>query len=295
MSTRSTSITPRVACIEAGGTKMVVSIGTTVAEIRDNRHVITTRDPSATTREIQEWFASQNTVSDIDAMGIASFGPLDNADYRISAFSPKVEWRGWDWLPLASEFVPRDRVGFDTDTNGAAWAESLWGATASSAVSVYLTVGTGIGGGIISSGEILRGLSHSEMGHVMVRRHPEDSFAGACPVHGDCLEGLASGTAIEKRWGVPGTQLAPDHAAWVFESFYLSEMLATVAAIVAPERVILGGGVMDVPGLREESRRRYREAFVTSGHPAIEILAPALGHDSGLLGAFALGRARAQS
>jgi len=226
----------------------------------------------------------------VAAVGVASFGPLD-LDPRSPrrgtiAATPKPGWSGAD---VAGAFralgVP---VAVDTDVNGAALAEHRWGAGRGLDVFVYVTVGTGIGGGAVIGGRTLRGAAHPEMGHLRVPRDREaDRFPGVCPFHGDCLEGLASGPAMERRWGAPPEALPADHPGWSLEARYLALGLAAVVAVLAPERIAIGGGVTGQPALlpmvREELRR------VLGGYLAMpDIVPPALGARAGVLGGVAL-------
>jgi len=204
--------------------------------------------------------------------------------------TPKPHWANTDLAgPFARAFgCP---VGVETDVNGAALAEMRWGAGKGWGSLLYLTVGTGIGGGFVSNGALLRGLSHPEMGHVRMPRHRDDGgFAGVCPFHGDCLEGLASGPAIKARWGVSLSELEPSHPGHAMIAWYLAQATVTFQAMLEPARIVLGGGVMATPGLLE----RVREDAVRSaggyfaGDPGEVIVAPALGERSGLLGALAV-------
>jgi fructokinase len=182
-------------------------------------------------------------------------------------------------------------VGLETDVNGAALAEARWGAGQGCGSLLYLTIGTGIGGGFVSGGQLLHGVSHPEMGHIRMPRHPDDrAFAGICPFHGDCLEGLASGPAIIARWGLSLSQLPGDHPGRAMIAWYLGQAMATFQAIMEPARIVLGGGVMATPGLLEAVRREAAEAGqgYFAGDPAEVIVAPGLGERSGLLGALAV-------
>ena len=198
--------------------------------------------------------------------------------------------------PLREAFgVP---VGFDTDVNGAALGEHLWGAATDVDTLVYLTIGTGIGGGIIVEGRILHGLIHPEVGHIAMPRDPAaDPFPGACPFHGDCLEGLAAGPAIGARWNLPATELGPDHPAWDLEAHYLAVAARTLICTLSPQRIVLGGGVMEQLHLFPKVRARTQEllnGYVQS--PEIldrideYIVPPGLGNRAGAAGCIALGQ-----
>jgi fructokinase len=187
-------------------------------------------------------------------------------------------------------------MGFDTDVNGAALAECRWGAARSVDSCLYITVGTGIGGGFASHGRTLQGLIHPEMGHVRIQQRPEDTFPGVCPFHKNaCVEGLASGPALEQRWGRPAHELPPDHQAWEWEADYLAQALVNMIVVLSPECVVLGGGVMKQAHLFAPIRARVRELL--NGYlfaPQIledaqdYIVPPGLGDNAGLLGALAL-------
>lgn len=285
---------PLYGCIEAGGTKFVVGVASAPDEIRETVR-FDTISPDETIGAAVEWLRqAQLRHGALRAVGIASFGPLEldrtapnwghitattKAGWSHSSFGARVS----DTLGLL--------VGFDTDVNGAALAEARWGAGQGQAVSVYITVGTGIGGGAIVGGKPLHGLSHPEMGHIRPQRHPDDlGFAGACPFHGDCLEGLASGSAIKKRWGMSLSELPGDHPGHGIIAFYIAQLVTTLQSIMEPGRVMLGGGVMATPGLLD--RVRHQATSLGGGYfrgKADEIIVrPALGDKAGLLGGLAL-------
>jgi fructokinase len=286
-----------VAAIEAGGTKFVCAVGRTREEIRGAaKHVVPTTGPEETLRAVADWILDGQPLGPPAAVGVASFGPLDLAGGRIGP-TPKPGWSGFDWGAAVRRYLPGAVLGLDTDTNGAALAEHAWGAARGLDVSVYVTVGTGIGGGVVIAGRPLHGLVHPEVGHMMVPRAPEDPFPGTCPFHGDCLEGMASGPAIATRWGARGDELGPGHPAWELESRYLGAAVHNLAMTLSPQVIILGGGVMGVPGLLDAVRARARAMI--AGYVDSEMIRdgidrfvrpPGLGPDSGVLGAFALGR-----
>ena len=286
-----------IGAIEAGGTKMVCAVGDTYSEIRDGeKFVVPTTTPDETLAAITAWFRAQPGT--LDAIGVASFGPIDYEYGAIAATTPKVSWRNVSWRDELQRTLGPVPVGFDTDTNAAAWAESRWGATTDCGVSSYVTVGTGIGGGLVVDGNIVHGLLHPEFGHMVIRRNVNDTFAGSCVVHGDCLEGLASGRSIEMRWDLRGSQLASDHVGWEYESDYLAMAMVNVITLTASERIVLGGGVMGRPGLLEHVRAKtsallagYVDAPALRGDLSNYLVAPGLGAASGIVGAFALGRA----
>lgn len=278
--------------VEAGGTKFVLAVGTGHDDIVSQTHIPTTT-PDETLRNVLDWFHRQGGVA---ALGIASFGPVDLGEaspkWGYITDTPKT---GWSQVNLAGYLggTLGCPVGFDTDVNGAAIGEYLHGAAQDCDVAIYVTVGTGIGGGAIIGGRTVKGSRHPEMGHVMLRRHPEDlTFEGACPVHGDCLEGLASGPAIKARWGTSLSELALDHIAHDIIADYLAQLCQTLIALYSPQRIILGGGVMQTSGLLDKVRAR---ASTLSGSyfgvdAGVIIMPPGLGTLSGIAGAFELAK-----
>jgi fructokinase len=281
-------------CIEAGGTKFVVGIASAPDRILETAR-FDTISPDETIGVAIAWLkGAALRHGALDAAGIASFGPLEldlNAeDWGYITATTKPGWSHSDFGGRVGRElgVP---VGFDTDVNGAALAEARWGAGRDQAISVYVTVGTGIGGGAVVNGQILRGLSHPEMGHIRLARHPDDKdFAGVCPFHGDCLEGLASGPAIKARWGASLSELSADHPGHSIIAWYLAQFAVTLQAVMEPGRVIFGGGVMDTPDLlcrvREEAGGLSSGYF--KGKATDIIVAPELGDRAGLLGGLAL-------
>jgi fructokinase len=277
----------RLGAIEAGGTKFVLATGNKSGQIVD-RTVIKTTTPEETISHVLSWFKQHP----VDRIGIGSFGPVDldnnSPTYGSILESPKVAWRGFNFFEALNTL--RVPLYLDTDVNVCALAESLLGAAKDVDSCVYLTVGTGIGGGICIQQQTIQGLQHPEMGHVPVLRHPKDTYEGGCPSHKDCLEGLASGPAIEARFGQPASKLPSDHLAFEIESDYLAQAIYTYALVFSPKRFILGGGVMHVPGLLERIRRNVKTR--NNGYLAhIDsldnyIVAPGLGDDVGIIGCF---------
>jgi fructokinase len=280
--------------IEAGGTKFVAGVAHADGRILTATQVPTTT-PEKTISSVIDWLRKQTQYyGNFKKIGIASFGPLQLnnalADWGHITNTPKPHWSGADIAgPFAAEFGCD--VAIDTDVNGAAMAESQWGAGQGYKTVIYLTIGTGIGGGAIVDGKILHGKSHPEMGHMRVAIHPQDTgFSGNCPAHGACLEGLASGPAIIKRWGASLSGLAADHEANAIIAFYLAQAICTLQAIFEPDRIIMGGGVMASEGLIDLVRTKATELgggyFVSDAKQII--CKPGLGTNSGLLGALAL-------
>jgi len=278
--------------IEAGGTKFALAIGSGHDDIVAQTQIPTTT-PGETLQRTIEWFQAQGRIA---ALGIASFGPVDldpaSPHWGTITDTPKP---GWSQASVAARLGAAlgCPVALDTDVNGAAIGEFQHGAAKGCAVAIYVTVGTGIGGGAIIGGETVKGSRHPEMGHVMLRRHPQDlDFAGACPVHSDCLEGLASGPAIKARWGASLSDLAPDHAAHEIIADYLAQFCQTLIALYSPQRIILGGGVLQTTGLLD--RIRLRAAAYAGSYFGVHadeiIVAPGLGTRSGIAGAFELAK-----
>ncbi|MGC1468936.1 MAG: ROK family protein [Sphingorhabdus sp.] len=277
--------------IEAGGTKFVLGIADADRTIRAT-HRIPTTAPDETIGAAVHWFKAQDEP--LAAIGIGSFGPLQldkaAADWGHITRTPKPHWANTDLVgPFAEAFgCP---AAIETDVNAAALAEAKWGAGTGCGSLLYLTIGTGIGGGFVSGGRLLHGLSHPEMGHIRLPRHPDDmEFKGACPFHGDCLEGLASGPAIIARWGRSLSELAPDHPGKAIIAWYLAQAIVTFQAVMEPERIVLGGGVTGTAGLLDLVRTEAKSAAAAyfAGDPEKVIVAPGLGEQSGLLGALAV-------
>jgi fructokinase len=280
----------RYGLVEAGGTKFVLGVASDKDSIEAMTRIDTTT-PDETIGAMVGWFKAQGRL---DAVGVASFGPLEldpaAADWGHITRTTKPHWSGADIAgPLMRELgCP---VAIDTDVNGAALAEYLWGAGQGQRVMLYFTVGTGIGGGAIVDGQILRGLTHPEMGHIRLPRHADDAeFVGVCPFHGDCLEGLASGPAIMARWGQSLSDLPADHPAHDIIAHYLAQTISTMQAIFEPGRVVLGGGVMGTPGLLDRVREQVTKlgASYFRGDAQQVVTLPGLGSNAGLLGALAL-------
>jgi fructokinase len=282
----------RFASIEAGGTKFNVGIGGSDG-ILHRQAQFATRSPDETIRDLIEWLDAEVAKDGpISAIGMATFGPIDTDPGSVSwgrlGPTPKISWQGTDLIaPFLSYGVP---VALDTDVNAAALAEWRWGAGQGCARLCYLTVGTGIGGGAVLDGKMLSGRSHPEMGHMFIRRCREDEFKGACETHGDCLEGLASGTAIHARWGASLSKLGAAHPGHEIIASYLAQACLNVVAMLAPEKILLGGGVIGTEGLLTRVRDQFdalaRDYF--SGFSAPDILLAKLYPFSGLIGGLAI-------
>jgi len=279
--------------LEAGGTKWVCAIGTSPADVRATETIPTTA-PRETIDRAVAFFEREGPV---DAIGIGSFGPVDlTPSSRTWGHITTTTKPGWAHTDVGPEIGRRLSVpvAFDTDVNAAALGEHRWGAAQGLDTFCYVTVGTGIGGGAVVGGKLLHGLVHPEFGHLRIPHDcGRDPFPGVCPYHGDCWEGLASGPAVEARWGRPAAELGGDQPAWELEAHYLALGLVSAICVLSPERIVLGGGVMNAPGLLALVRREI--GSLMNGYVGSEALAaddyvtlPALGHRSGVLGAIAL-------
>lgn len=284
----------RIGAIEAGGTKFVCGIGQADGTIED-RISFPTTNPEQTLTQVIQYFQDKQ----IKAMGIGSFGPIDidrsSPTYGHVTTTPKPGWSGYDVLGTLQKAFPVP-YGWDTDVNAAAFGEATWGAAKGLDSCVYFTIGTGVGVGVFTQGRLVHGLVHPEGGHVMLRRHEEDDFAGNCPYHGDCLEGLAAGPALEKRWGIKGKDIPDDHQAWKFEAYYIGQAIVNAILLLSPKKVILGGGVMHrhhlFPLIRQEVQQAlngYVQAEAITKDIDDYIVPPGLGDNAGLNGALALG------
>lgn len=283
---------PMLGAIEAGGTKFVAAIGHGHEDIVAQVQIPTTT-PDETLRRTIDWFRSAGGIA---GLGLAAFGPVDldtaSPEWGCIINTPKA---GWGQTSIAARLG--DALGcpvrLDTDVNAAAIGEHLHGAARGCDVAIYVTVGTGIGGGAVINGETIKGSRHPEMGHILPRRHPQDThFAGICPVHGDCLEGLASGPAIKGRWGASLSELAPDHVAHDIIADYLAQLCQTQIALYSPQCLLLGGGVMQTTGLidkiRQHATMRVGNYFGVDARAII--MPPGLGTGSGIAGAFELAK-----
>lgn len=284
----------RIGGIEAGGTKMVCAIGDEKGELFE-RVTIPTRQPEETFEEMIRYFSDKQ----IEALGIGCFGPVDlnrsSATYGFITSTPKPGWENTDVVGRFQKALSVP-VGFDTDVNGAILGEVMLGAAKGCENAIYITVGTGIGVGVYVNGGLLHGLVHPEGGHILLAKHPKDTYSGKCPYHGCCFEGLASGPAIEERWGKKAELLADEMNVWELESYYIAQAITNYILTYSPQKIILWGGVMHQNQLFEQIRAKVPELL--SGyiqHPAVTekiadyIVPPALGDNPGILGAIQLG------
>lgn len=281
--------------VEIGGTKTLVGVGEAVDDLRKHR-TLPTSDPDETLGAV----IGHLTDAGVAAVGVSSFGPLElRRGHRWQGHIIRTPKEGWSFTPVVERFesalgVP---VVLETDVNGAALGEGEWGASRGFDNHAYVTVGTGIGGGLMVNGAPVHGAPHPELGHVIVQRHPDDDHDGSCRFHGDCLEGMAAGPALEERFGVRGEDLGGDQRERAVElvSHYLAQGVRNLVYVAAPERVIIGGGVGKLEGLHAAVRSRLRESL--AGYPGVDahesddfVQAPGLGDLSGLAGALLLAK-----
>ncbi len=286
--------------IEAGGTKFICVVGTGPDDIRAETMFPTTTPDETIVRAI-DFFNGYSGLDLLSAVGIASFGPVnldpDSLEYGYITQTPKPGWKHTDILGMVKSAL-NIPVAIDTDVNGAALAEYLWGAGKGTENLFYITIGTGIGGGGMVNGGLIHGLVHPEMGHLRIPHDLEkDPFEGCCPYHGDCLEGLASGKAVELRWGKVAKELPEDHPAWELEAHYLALGISNVICTLSPGRIITGGGLMKNSSLLSKVREKtveYLNGYIDSPRITDDIenylVTSELGDYSGVLGAIAIAR-----
>jgi fructokinase len=285
--------------VEAGGTKFVCAIGDESGRLHAEWRFPTT-DPVTTLAAVRDFFVERSSSHGaLSAIGVASFGPVildrQSAKYGFIGKTPKAGWGDIDIVGTLAREYPCP-VGFDTDVNAAALAEHRWGAGRDMANLVYLTVGTGIGGGVLIDGVPLHGLMHPEIGHIYPRRHPLDvNFSGICPFHGDCMEGLASGPAIRARCGADLSILDAAHVQWEIQADYLGQLCAQLVLTLSPQRILIGGGVMAQERLFPVIRQRmlhWLGGYIDRGEiladPHHYLVPPTLGARAGVLGGIVL-------
>jgi len=287
--------------VEAGGTKFVCAVGQGGDDPSDIAE-FPTGEPVTTIREAIQFFRSSRRVGDdLRAIGIGAFGPIelnpDMSDYGHMMATPKP---GWQNVDIRGEFarglgLP---IAIETDVNAAAIGELRWGAARDLDHFLYVTVGTGIGVGAVVGGALLRGVQHPEMGHMLIPTSPDElsGFVGVCPFHGTCVEGLASGVAIVERWGSRLSELRAEHPAWQLEAEYLAVLFANLTFTLQPQRIVVGGGVMNtrILSLARERLHSFLAGYRTTLREleAVKryLVLPELGNRAGVLGALELAR-----
>lgn len=284
-----------IGAIEAGGTKFVCAIAASSnpSEILKQTS-FPTHDPSSTLNDAIEFFQKNGSEDSLlSALGIGSFGPLgvnpELPSYGKILTTPKKGWQGTDLIPPFTKAFPGLKIAIDTDVNAAALAEGMHGAAKDLHSYVYITIGTGIGGGVVINNQIIKGHLHPEIGHLAIPREKADSFPGVCPFHQNCIEGLASGVAIRRRWGARAETLPPDHLAWEIQASYIASLCQTLTAVLSPQRIILGGGVMQQSQLLTMVRQKF--LIKVGGYwqiPTDYLVTPALGNQAGIIGALQL-------
>jgi fructokinase len=293
-----------VAAVEAGGTKFVLGLIDVPDDGRSKpgilwRESIPTTSPAETLSKAGDLILrAGRSHGRPERMGIGCFGPVElrpgHADWGHVTSTPKPGWRGVDVAgPLGSALGLK--AAFDTDVNAAAAGEQRWGAGRGLSDFIYMTIGTGIGGGVVSGGALVHGAAHPELGHVRIAKEASDSYAGHCPFHGPCFEGLACGPALAARWGKSGEELGEGHPAWELEATYLARAFAAYTCVLAPERILMGGGIGLRPGLAERVAvllgKELAGYFGYLDSPealASFVRRPELGGEAGLFGAAAL-------
>jgi fructokinase len=276
---------------------MICAIGDEKGNIID-RITVPTKTPEETIPPMVDYFRNKAAQGmKIEALGIACFGPIDlnksSGTYGHITTTPKTPWINYDIVGVFKDSLEVP-VGFDTDVNGSLLGEVTWGSSKGLTDVVYLTVGTGIGGGIMSGGKLVHGMMHPETGHLLIRPAKGDEYPGRCPFHGNCLEGMASGPAIEERWGRPAYELMNRAEVWELESEYIAQALMSYILILSPQRIILGGGVMHQKQMFDLVRTKVKEKLngyiKTSELEAMdEYIVPAsLNDDQGIMGAVRL-------
>lgn len=283
-----------IGALEAGGTKMVCAIGNENGEIF-KKSIIPTETPDITMPKLIDFFSEEN----IEALGIGCFGPIDpnkkSITYGHITSTPKLPWRNYNIVKSFKDAL-NIPIGFDTDVNAAAMGEATWGALKDCDVSIYITIGTGVGVGVCIDGKPLHGLMHPEAGHILLRRYENDHYKGNCPYHSDCFEGLASGPAIEGRWGKKAYDLKDIPEVWEMEAHYIAQALADYVLCYSPNRIVLGGGVMHQEQLFPLIRKKVEEFL--AGYVDMDdinknidnyIVPPALGDEPGIKGSLRLG------
>ena len=280
--------------IEAGGTKFVVAVGDDQGNIK-NRESFPTTTPQETTQKIVEYF----TRNPVDAVGLGAFGPIDpdpsSKTFGYITTTPKPGWANFNIVGELKKGLNNIPVGFDTDVNAACLGEIKYGAAKGLDSALYLTIGTGVGGGAFVEGNLVHGLLHPEMGHMRLVKRSDDNYEGHCPFHKGCLEGLTAGPAVGERWGKKGAEIPEDHVAWDLEGYYIGQACASFVLILSPKKIILGGGVMHKKNVLP-AVHKYTKEFLNDYIQKDEvtknidsyIITPGLGDNAGIVGSIAL-------
>lgn len=282
----------RIGALEAGGTKMVCAIGDETGKIYEQISV-PTMTPEETMPVIIEYFKEK----EIEALGIGCFGPVDldrnSNTYGTITTTPKLAWRNYDIVGIIKKEL-KIPIGFNTDVNGSALGEASFGSTKGLDNSIYFTIGTGIGAGVYLNHKLHHGMQHPEAGHMLIARHPDDTYAGKCPYHNNCLEGLASGPAIEERWGKKAYELSDQKEVWELEAYYLAQAIVNAILTLSPRRIVLGGGIMHqmqlFPLIRVQVKELLGGYVVTEELKDMDsyLVPAALNDDQGIIGCLVL-------
>ncbi len=282
-----------IGALEAGGTKMICAVGDEQGRILD-RISLPTESPEVTMPKVYEYFKGKG----IESLGIGCFGPIDldknSKTYGYITTTPKIAWKNFDIVGYLKERL-NVKVGFDTDVNASLLGEQTYGIAKNCDCAIYITVGTGIGLGVMANGKLLHGMLHPEAGHLAMVRHSEDTYKGHCPYHGSCLEGMACGPAIEDRWGRKGIELSDDAKVWELEAYYLAQAIYSYILTLSPQIVILGGGVMKQERLfsmiRQEVLKLNNKYLQTKQFEDMDnyIVPASLNDDQGIMGCIKLG------
>lgn len=284
----------RLGALEAGGTKMVLAIGNEKGEVFEQQS-IPTEDPSITIPKIIQYFKDRQ----IEALGVGSFGPLDlnkkSNTYGYITSTPKLAWANYNLVGTLQSAL-NIPIGFDTDVNASALGEATWGSMKEEASGIYITIGTGIGVGVYLNGQLLHGMMHPEAGHILLAKHPDDNFTGVCPYHPNCMEGLASGPSIEKRWGKKAIELKDEAKVWEMEAYYIAQGIVNFILTLSPQKIVLGGGVMHqeqlFPLIREQVAKLLNGYVQTTQTKDLDqyIVPASLKDDQGIMGCLQLAK-----
>ena len=284
----------RLGALEAGGTKMVCAIGDESGKIYEQVS-IPTETPEITMPKLISYFEERK----IEALGIGCFGPIDpdkkSETYGYITSTPKLAWADYNIVGTMEKslMIP---VGFDTDVNGSVLGEVTFGQAKGKNCVVYVTIGTGVGAGVYIEGKLLHGMLHPEAGHILLTQREDDTYEGICPYHKTCLEGLATGPAIQARWGRKAAELKDDARVWDLEAYYIAQAIVNYILILSPQMIILGGGVMHqeqlFPKIRSYVKKMMNGYIKTKEMADLDhyIVPASLHDDQGIMGALELGR-----